>query len=303
MRALAVFAALAACGTHGPAAPAIAPPKPPATALDRMLSLLPDGAQIVVELDLARLRANAVVGEVAAHALAELGADARLPGLPISIAGSPLGNADAVVLAAYGVGTAQAATVTLLATHDEVPSAVRIDAGVVAIGPEAWTAQLQARAAIAAAHGGALEASAALMKLRDRAMPVGATGAVVRITARLAFDARISLERQTGLDTAPAELSLWADVADDVAIVMDADAADPGDAPGEKDATKRLAHAIRTAFAQLADVPAIHSLGVANSLADARLIAKGTWVRAIVSVGPHHLLRVIERARAMMAPS
>ena len=36
---------------------------------DRLLALLPDGAQIVVELDLARLRANPVVGAVATAAL------------------------------------------------------------------------------------------------------------------------------------------------------------------------------------------------------------------------------------------
>ena len=51
----------------------------------------------------------------------------------------------------------------------------------------------------------------------------------MRITARLPFDARVALARQTGFDAAPAQLSLWADVADDVAIVVDADAADPGD--------------------------------------------------------------------------
>src|ERR1700733_10771481 len=87
----------------------IAPPKAPPLA-DRMVALLTDGAQIVVELDLARLRANAAVGALASSALAHLGADSHVPGLSVLAAGSPLASADEIVLAAYGVGSEQAAT-------------------------------------------------------------------------------------------------------------------------------------------------------------------------------------------------
>ena len=298
MRALGVVVALAACGSHElPAtAPVVAPA--PVTAIDRMLPLLPDGAQIVVELDLARLRANTVVGDLAGRVLAQLGADSRLPGLPLSLVGSPLGSADAVVLAAYGVGTAQAATITVLASTVEVPNATRLGADLFVLGPDDWVGQVQARAAIAAAHGGKLAAPDALMKLRDHAMPAGATGAVVRITARLPFDARISLARQTGLDAPPAQMSVWADVADDIAVVVDADAADPGD--GKRGAVKRLAATIRGALGQLADAPTVRALGIPNSISDARLIAQGNWVRTVLAVGPRHLARVVERARAML---
>jgi hypothetical protein len=41
---------------------------------------------------------------------------------------------------------------------------------------------------------------------------------------------------------------------------------------------------------------------VPTSLSDAKLITEGTWVRAIVAVGPRHLARVAERARAMLVP-
>jgi len=263
-----------------------------------MLALLPDGAQIVVELDLARLRANGVVGALATAALAHLGADSRLPGLPIEVAGSPLAGADAVVLAAYGVGTAQAATVTLLATKADVPGGVRLAPDLVAVGPAEWTGQLAARATLAAAHP--LAISDEFRKLRAHAEPPGATGAILRVTARLSFDARIALARLTGLDAAPAQFSLWADIADDAAVVVDADAVDPGD-QAAKDAAKRLAGTIRGMLATLADQPPVRALGVAASLADARLVAHGTWVRAIVAVGPRHLARVVERARAMLA--
>ncbi len=294
--ALAVVAVVAC--HHDVAAPVTPsePPKPSPLA-DRMVALLPDGAQIVVELDLARLRANAAVGALASSALAHLGADSHVPGLPVSVAGSPLATADEIVLAAYGVGTEQAATVTLLATTSDVPAGTRLSPELVALGPEEWTGQLQARAALA----GQLTIPDELRQLRNHAQPQGTTGAVLRVTARLSFDARVALARMTGVETAPARISLWADVADDVAVVVDADAVDPGD-KAAKDSSKRLAHMIRELLASLEDEPAVRALGVGPSLDGARLVAQGTWVRTIVAVGPRHLARVVERARAMLAP-
>ncbi len=296
---IAALLALVACGGHAAKVPPTA--KPPAPD-EQLIALLPDGAQIVFELDLARLRANATVGDAAKQVLASLGADSHVPGLPVSVLGSPLAKADRVVLAAYGVGTAQAATVTLLVTSGEVPGGIRISPTVVALGSEDWTGQLQTRAALAAEHP--LAVPPPVLALRDHAMPKGATGAVVRITARLSFDARIALARMTGLAAAPAELSLWCDIADDLAIVLDADASDPSDknAKAKKNSTRELAHLVRGVLTTLADTQLIRSLGVPTSLADARLVTEGTWVRAIIAIGPRHLARVAERARAMLAP-
>lgn len=284
-----------------PAAPVAAVPPKPLEGTERVLALLPDGAQLVVEVDLARLRGNKVVGEVATRALAQLGADAKLPGLPVSVAGSPIASADAIVLAAYGVGSAHQATVTVLQTKTDVPGSTRIDDDLVALGPDEWTGQLQARAAIARTTP--LKPNAELMALRAHAMPQGASGGVLHVTARLPFDARVALARETGLDSAPARLSMWGDVADDLAIVCDADAIDPGE-KAAKDSSHRLAHTFRTTLVALADEPVVRALGVPNSLADARLIAQGTWVRAIIAIGPRHLERAVERANALLgAPS
>ncbi len=270
------------------------------TGTEHVLALLPEGAQLVVEVDLARLRANKVVGDVAGKALAALGADARIPGVPLAVRGSPLAGADTIVMAAYGVGTAQAATLTILQTKQDLAESTRIAPDLVAIGPDDWVGQLETRAQIDAKH--ALMPSAELLRLRDHAMPPGATGAVLRVTARLPFDARIAFARQTGLDAAPAQLSIWGDVEDDLAIVVDADAADPGDKLG-KDAAHRLAQTIQSMLEAAADDSTIKTLGVPRSLTDARLVTQGSWVRAIVAVGPHHLERAVERARAMLGPS
>lgn len=301
MRFMLVCALIAACGGHATPAATI-PAARVATPGEQILALLPDGAQVIVEIDLARLRANAAIGETAKQALGALGTDSRVPGLPISVLGSPLANADQVVLAAYGVGTAQAATLTILATKAEVPGGQRITSELVVLGPEDWVGQLQTRAALAAQHP--LTVPEDVLRLRDHAMLKGATGAVMRVTARLSFDARIALARVTGLEAAPAELSLWCDISDDLVVVIDADANDPTDhnAKAKKDSARQLAHTLRGLLTTLADTELVRALGVPTSLSDAKLITEGTWVRAIVAVGPRHLARVAERARAMLVP-
>ena len=295
MGSFTLVTAAVACGGHH-AATLEPRPVQPATVAERMLRLLPDGAQIVVELDLARLRANPTVGRVVTQALAaQAGTGASAPSIfGVGVTSSPLAGADLVVLAAYGVGTAQAATVTLLVTKADVPGSRRLTPELVAVGPSEWLDQLEVRAQLPAAT-----TPAAFMTLREHAMPPGAPGAALRITARLPFDARVALARQTGLDAAPAQLSVWADVVDDLAIVVDADAADPGDRAA-KTATKRLTVTMRGALASIADAPTVRALGIPSSLAAARLVAHGSWLRTIIAIGPAHLQRVIERATALL---
>jgi hypothetical protein len=213
-------------------------------------------------------------------------------------AGSPLAVADVVVLAAYGVGTSSAATVTLLAAKQEIPDAARVADGIYAIGPEAWTAQIAQRGALLDASG-LVRAQPELLALRDRAMPPRAPGASLRVTARLSFDARVALARQTGLEAAPAQLSIWGDVVDDLAVVVEADAADPGDRRGRQ-AVARLEAAIRGALVLLAGEPIVQALGLPRSLDGAKLTVRGTWVRAIVALGPEYLKRVAARASALL---
>jgi hypothetical protein len=287
--------ALTACGGAQSTAPA---GPPPATVSERLLAMLPQGAQIVVEVDLARLRTNPVIGAVVTRALADRTGD--LAGVPAS----PLAVADQVVFAAYGVGTAQAATLTLLAAPHDLDGAARLADGFYAIGPPEWVEQTQQRVALGAtgASGFAVRAAPELLALRDHAMPAGAPGASLRVTARLPFDARISLARQTGLDAAPAQLSAWGDVADDLAVVIDCDAADPGDVrTGRRgDAARRLEAALRGALTTVAELPAVRVLGLPASLDGARLIAQGTWVRTIIAIGPAHLRRVALRATQLL---
>ncbi|HWO25583.1 MAG TPA: hypothetical protein VNO30_42880 [Kofleriaceae bacterium] len=302
--------AAGATGCSGPGKRVVsaeAPSPAPVLPADRILALLPQGAQLVVELDLARLRSNPVIGEVVTRALS---GGVPLPGAAAASAGAagaagsppppppPLLAADVLVLAAFGVGTTAAATVTLLAGKQPIPDAARVAEGIYAIGPEEWTAQLAQRGAMLDTEG-LIRAQPELIALRDRAMPPKAPGASLRVTAQLSFDARVALARQTGLEAAPAQLSIWGDVVDDLVIVVEADAADPGDRRG-KQATARLEAALRGALASLAAEPAVAALGLPRSLTGAKLAVRGTWIRAIIAVGPEHLRRVAARASALL---
>ena len=74
------------------------------TAGDAVLAQLPGGADLLVELDLARLRGNPTVGALAEQLLADPAA-----GLVLST-DAPLARADSVVIAGYDLGTSGAHT-------------------------------------------------------------------------------------------------------------------------------------------------------------------------------------------------
>jgi hypothetical protein len=310
--AIAVVASWA-CGKDKQASEAPRPDPAPSTPGDKLLAMLPQGAQVVVELDLARLRANAVVGPVVREALVE-----NTVSLPGAVSGSgsgdgsgsalppsPLAGADQIVLAAYGVGTAQAATLTLIAAPHDLPGAVKIIDGFYAVGPPDWIEQVQNRVTLATTGDAkfAIHAPPELLALREHAVPPGAPGASVRVTAMLSFDARVALARQTGLDSAPSQVSAWGDVADDLALIVDCDSDDPGNrttAGKKSDAPRRLEAMLRGALAAVAEQPEARALGLPGSLNNAKLITRGTWVRAIVAIGPAHLQRVVDRATKLL---
>jgi len=279
---------------------ATAAPAAPITVTERILAMLPAGAQVVVEVDLARLRANPVVGDVVTRALAE-----RTAELPAGVPASPLAATDQMVLAAYGVGTAQAATLTVLAAGHDLEGTTKLADGFYAVGPPEWVDQAQQRVALATTGEAkfAISAPPELLELRRHAMPANAPGASLRVTARLPFDARIALARQTGLDAAPAQLSAWGDVVDDLALIVDCDSTDPGNRPSGShgsDAPRRLEASLRGVLAAVSEEPAVRALGLPSSLTGAKLVVRGAWVRTIIAIGPAHLHRVVERAAALL---
>ena len=71
LAAVLVAGVLVACGgkAKSTTTSSLASTPRPVTAAERVLALLPDGAQLVVEIDFARLRANPVVGALVIRAL------------------------------------------------------------------------------------------------------------------------------------------------------------------------------------------------------------------------------------------
>jgi hypothetical protein len=297
--ALALVLALAACrgkGTSAPTTPIVVVPPRVATVGDDLLARLPADAAILVELDLKRLRGNAAVGELATALLADPGA-ANVPGVPAG----PLARADVVVLASYRVGTAEAITIGVVRggglTAADFTGGLDLGDGVVAVAPPELAPEI-----LAASTGAApsLAGDEALRALRARGMPEKAEGATLRITARLDFDARVQLASQLGIDAAPAHLSLWGDVADDLAIVAVMDAPDKGGgAVGDK-VGEEMARAVRGWLDTLARTREVAALGLAAPLREVRIRPRGEGVSIVALVGPRRLARAVGRARTFL---
>lgn len=291
-------------------------PSRAATAGEALLPLLPEGAQVVLELDLDRARRNPVLGALV-HKLVDVRAEASPPATkeqgasPLgALASTPLSSAHAVVVASYRVGAAEAASLTLVRTSGDLAGqarelgAVAISRDVLALGPAELIEQARARAAAAAEDAANPRAELALLALRARPMPAAAEGAILRVTAELSFEARLALAKQTNLDPPPARLALWMDAVDDAALILLADSSDVETAASRpsretRDAERssaRLGAALQGALGELAKDPRVAALGLGPSLRAAQLERAGSWVKVAVLVGPQRLQRAVQRA-------
>lgn len=285
-------------GTTTPAPPGtIVVPTRATTAGDALLAYLPAGADVLVELDLGRLRSNDVVGELATrwltdeYAVRSLDPTGQLPQ-------GPLARGDVVVLAGYQVGTAEAVTIGLIAggglTPEDLHGATDLGNGVIAVAPPGPTEEVRA---VIAGTADSLEDDLELRAMRARGMPEKAEGAVVRVTARLDFDARIALASQLGADVAPAIVSVWGDVADDAALIAILEAPDRD---GSAKAVERLAADLRAWIGDLANQPDMLALGLSPAIRRFQVEQKGERVKVTALVGPRRLARVVARARRFL---
>jgi hypothetical protein len=277
-RALPVLlCALLGCG-GAPARHRARVPIRAATGGEGLLGLCPAGADAVLEVDLGRLRANPTLGPVLARLGALTAAD-KAPGA------RPLSDPDLVVAAAYHVGRPDAGTLILVrgAALDArlaaagFAEAQALDAHTVALGPPA----LRTAAAALLEGGAAMDGDDAFLALRAAAMPTLAEGAALRLTARLDAEARIAAAAQLGVDEVPASLSLWTDVADDLALVAILAADDEAGA-------RRLAAAVAVARDGVLTRLLLAATGAAPT-GGLRAEVIGAGVRVVWVVGPRAL--------------
>jgi hypothetical protein len=278
-RALLVAAvALGACNGKGSDEPVIPVPERAATAGDPLLALAPVGADALLEVDLARLRDNPVVGPLAR---------ALLPGGDPDAAPGLLAAADAVVIASYGLGDAPRSLI--LARGADLG---RIE-GAVALGDEAIAlgdAELSAQAGkLAVGKGDAVAGDRPLMALRAGAMPPAASSASVRFTARLGFEARVTLARRLDLDAVPVTISGWADVVDDLAIVARLGSSGRKDTSGlEREASRMVA--------RLAEGAPLYGPLLSRELAGTVVTRERAAVKLTLVIGPRRLAALVGRA-------
>jgi hypothetical protein len=296
LAAAAVAVAVGCGGSSGPkgGAVAIEVPSRAATAGDRALRYLPAGADLLIEVDLARLRGNAVVGAVVTRWLAGVSAPEAGSEVVADLARAPLLTAELVVLAAYGVGSEEAATATLVLGPGEVAGAVRLADGVAVLAPPPLARRCEAATAGAEPS---LVTDRELLVLRTDAMPDKAEGATVRAAGRLDFDARVALAAATGASAAPRALSVWADVVDDAALIAVIDGAD-GDKKGEGGA--RLAAALERLRDQLLELEAVRATGLGPAVHRIAVERTGDRVRVVALVGPQRLRRAADRVATVL---
>jgi hypothetical protein len=268
---------LVACGGPSKVAPT-APVAPRSdTAGTELLRLVPAGADAVAEVDLARLRQNPTVGILVDSAPARE--------LMRGLFGVDPTNVDVLVLGAYHAGHKDAATLMLLrgANLGAREDTIRLDERTLVKGP----AELAAQALrLAQGMGSSLHAPD-LLSLRDEAMPEGAQSASLRVTARLSTETRIAIAGRLGIDGVPRTLSLWMDIADDLALVALMGGDDPDDA-------ERLARATSALAAS--------SLERLLPLSGLRARVVGARTRVVWVVGPAALSRWVRERAGQSSP-
>lgn len=266
-----------ACGGSAPAPAPISVPTRAATAGDALLPYVPVGAAVLVELDLARLRANPTVGAVARGLIDGAGAPQD------AVAPAALVGAEAAVLATYAPGAPDARTITVVRGGQRPATAVALAVDVWALADEGATADL-----LAAASTGGVTADRALMAMRAAVMPAGADGAAIRLTARLDGPARRELGSLFDEPRPPAAVAAWLDVADDLATVVWLDGVTPATVEGWRD---RVAAALP-----------VRAIGAAPAIAAGRVEARGGGAVATIVIGPGRLARAVARWQARLTP-
>ena len=246
--------------------------------------MLPAGANIVVEVDVARLRRNPIssplVGALTAPGSAPQGR------LFLGVGAEIWAHADVVVLAAYQAGRHDAATLIVargVGLVDLEVRAQRLDGRTIALGPP----ELMQRLATTES-GQSLAAERPFLALRAVAMPERAQGAALRLVARLEFDARVRLASTLDLDAVPASLSLWGDVADDLAIVAVL-------AGNDDKEHRELAHAAAAMRKRLARDVLLRRLALTPLLAGVDIGTGDDGARVILIVGPSRLADTVAR--------
>jgi hypothetical protein len=278
---------LAACGGGDGGRRAIEVPPRTATAADPLLALAPLGADAILEIDLARLRGNPVIGPLAEQVLPR--------GAGLAGTAALIGAADAMLIASYGLGEGRPRTLVLARggrVGEVGGGAVAIGRGAVALGEPDL---IDRASAVAGGAEPPLASDRSLLALRAQAMPAGADGAALRMTARLGFEARLALARELEIDAVPLTISAWADVVDDLAVIALLGGEKPADTKALRDGAAEL-------VGRLARGAPLYGRLLSRELGRTRVEAKATTVQMVLVIGPRRLSALVGRALRALGP-
>jgi len=261
---------LFACG--GAKTVAVQSPPRAATPGDELLALVPEGADAVLEIDLRRLRENAVVGPLA-----------RSLGLVPMASADWLGLADALLIATYGLGDRVEHLFVVRAPKGAVPDAVEVAQGVVALATEE---RIDAVKLTKMGVMPSMATSHAFLAVRAAPMPARADGAVLRATAVLGFAARVDVSRRFEVEAVPTAFAVWGDVVDDLAIVTHLHGKDETEA-------KELARSVEQLRARVAKASLAFGLVFRGLVKAAQVDVAGPRARIVVVLGPKRLANIV----------
>ncbi len=283
--ALCVLLACAACTDKPSKTPASA--TSPAlvrtpTAGDALWKRLPVGADLLVEIDLRRLRDNPRTGPLIS-----------LMSPPAPLRDSDLlSKADTLIIAVYHLGDAPKQLLLLQGPALTGLASQTLGDNTIAVGdPEL----------VRAAEGLQLSSAtmaddAQLLQMRAQAMPEKAEAATLRLVARLDFDARVAIASQLAVSEVPLAISIWADVVDDLAIVARLE--------GESSAqAQRLERAMGALQERLSRMSFVRFLALAPPLQAAKLIRSSSSVRVVFVLAPKRLALVVKRLQQQLSLS
>lgn len=266
----------------GAASSPVSPPVPARqqTPGDSLLHAVPSGVDLVLEIDLRRLRDNEIVGPLMA-----------LLTPPESIGTSDLlKHADAAIVCVYGIGDG-AKQLVVVRSSAEVPGVRVLGPGLFAVGDSDLLARAEAvnAGAEAAANG-----DADFMRLRAAVMPEKAAAAAVRLVARLDFDARVSIAAKIEVSDVPVSIALWGDVVDDLAVIASLGVA-------QQHEVERLNQAMLKVRKSVASHVFIRQLGLAPAVQGARIIRTESGLRVLFVLSPKRLQLVVARIISQLA--
>jgi hypothetical protein len=238
------------------------------------LASAPIGADLLLELDLKRLRDNPIVGNVLARVAS--------PDNEATI--DLLKQAEVALLCVYDIGEAPRQLIVLRSQAEELPGTVALGAHLFAVGD----AQLLSLAAGIQGPEQSMLADVEILRLRDEVMPAEAKNASLRVSVRLDFDARVAIASKVSMSEVPVAFALWGDVVDDMALIAHLASDEVVEAP-------RLERAIVAVRKRIAAHAFSRSLGLSRPMLDARVTRDDKVVKVVVVLGPKRLQYVVDR--------